>query len=147
MKIRVEQQVDATPEQVFEVFTDFETYLKSWTRGVLAVRRVSPGPTDVGSTFEIRGRNVGMRGDVKWLYEVTEYQPPFRFSGRAQGGPIPFEETFELSASPQGTKLVLHQELKPQARFRLFSPLLSTAWSRLIAQNLRRLATIVEKST
>jgi hypothetical protein len=145
MKIEATEVASAEPATVFQTLTNFEDNLKRWTRGVVSVQLVA----DVGElpAYHIKGRNVGLKTTVAWRYEVTTYEPHRRFAGRARGGPVPFTEEFLLEPVPEGTRITHTQDIEPTARFRLVSPLLKLAWSKVIQQNLGRLKKLVEEQT
>ena len=143
MRIEATEVVSAEPGAVFQTLTSFESNLKQWTRGVVSVKRLTDG-RDL-PTYQIKGRNVGLKTTVAWRYEVTAYEPNQRFGGRAQGGPVPFTEEFVLTPVPEGTRVTHTQDIEPTARFRLVSPLLKLAWSKVIQQNLGRLKKLVEQ--
>ncbi len=145
MKIEATEVASAEPATVFQTLTTFEDNLKRWTRGVVSVERVA----EMGElpAYHIKGRNVGLKTTVAWRYEVTAYEPHHRFAGRARGGPVPFTEEFLLEPVPGGTRITHTQDIEPIARFRLVSPLLKLAWSKVIQQNLGRLKKLVEQQT
>ena len=145
MKVEVSETIAVERSRLFSTVTEFEAHLRHWARGVLGVTRES-GALGPGTKFTITGRNIGFQTKVRWDYTVTAYEPPYRFAGRAQGGPVPFEEEFRLEEVEGGTRITLIQDLRPSGQFKLASPLLSAAWSRLLQQNLRRLKKRAETS-
>ena len=145
MRIEASEVVSAEPAAVFETLTQFEHNLKRWARGVVSVQRM-PVSREL-STYQIKGRNVGLKTTVAWQYEVTVFEPNYRFAGRARGGPVPFTEEFLLEPVPEGTRITHTQDIEPVARFRLVSPLLKLAWSKVIQHNLGRLKKLVEQQT
>lgn len=142
MRIEATEIVRVEPAAVFQTLTQFEHNLKRWARGVVSVARVAEGGEL--PAYQIKGRNVGLKTTVAWRYEVTAYEPDHRFAGRARGGPVPFTEEFVLTPVPEGTRITHTQDIEPIARFRLVSPLLKLAWSKVIQQNLGRLKKLVE---
>ncbi len=145
MRIEASEVVSAPPGAVFDALSGFEGNLKRWARGVVSVERVADGREL--PTYQIKGRNVGLKTTVAWQYEVTAYDPDHRFAGRARGGPVPFSEEFLLTPVPEGTRVTHTQDIEPIARFRIVSPLLKLAWSKVIQQNLGRLKKLVEQQT
>ena len=145
MRIEASEVVSAPQGTVFDALSGFEGNLKRWARGVVSVERVADGHEL--PTYHIKGRNVGLKTTVSWQYEVTAYDPDHRFAGRARGGPVPFSEEFLLTPVPEGTRVTHTQDIEPVARFRIVSPLLKLAWSKVIQQNLGRLKKLVEQQT
>jgi hypothetical protein len=139
VKIEVSETIGVSCPQLFSILTDFESHLKHWTRGVVGVQPSSQNEIGEPRGFVITGRNIGLKTKVRWDYTVTAYEPPTRFAGKADGGPVPFDEEFRLEEVPEGTKLTLVQDLRPEGQFKVASPLLSVAWSKLLKQNLSRL--------
>lgn len=142
MKIEATETVAVVPQAVFDTLADFEANLKHWTRGVVSVKRLG---SDAGlPAYEIKGRNIGLKTTVAWRYEVTAFEPNRRFAGRAEGGPVPFTEEFILDPAPEGTRITHTQNIEPESRFKMVSPLLKLAWSKVIQQNLGRLKKLAE---
>ena len=138
MRIEASETIEVDRERLFSILTDFESHLKHWARGVV---NVEPRPRDEGplSGFVITGRNIGLKFRVRWDYAITTDMPPARFAGKAEGGPVPFDEEFRLEEVPEGTRVIHIQNLRPEGQFKLARPLLSLAWSKLLQQNLTRL--------
>jgi uncharacterized protein YndB with AHSA1/START domain len=57
---------------VFQFIADFENYPK-WNHSILACKRTSESPTDVGSIFD--SKMIYMRQKYSAPLEITEYQP------------------------------------------------------------------------
>ena len=82
MHYEVSVDIDAAPGEVWNVLTDVERW-PEWTSSVTHVRRIDPGPLQVGSTVRIRQPKLP---PVVW--EVTELEPERSFSWVAGRGGV-----------------------------------------------------------
>ena len=73
---RAHEIVQATPERVFEVFQDADSWTK-WAPPITKVEWTSPFPLEVGST-----RTVTMLGDMVGYEEFITWDPPHRMAFR-----------------------------------------------------------------
>ncbi len=113
MAITAKIQVAASPEQVFDVLSDFPNH-GAWAnqKAGLQVKPVSAGPLAVGSTFKSSQKFVGKHAaaDIK----VTQLRPPSGLAFEAyQAGkkPVTYTSTFTLTPSGDGT--LVERALEP----------------------------------
>jgi uncharacterized protein YndB with AHSA1/START domain len=91
-------EVDAPPERVFDLLSDFESYPR-WMGNVRGVWRVGRRETHwvVCTALDL---------DVEWDAEVTVFEPDRRVVWRAVRGDIHADGEFVLAETPEGTTLV-----------------------------------------
>lgn len=96
--------VSATPERVFEVFSDAASWPR-WAPPITKVEWTSPFPLEVGST-----RTVTMIGDLVGYEEFIEWDPPhamaFRFNEISRPGIAAFAEHYRVHDLGDGRSLV-----------------------------------------
>ena len=130
--------------EVFDFVSDHE-HQPAWTLGVKRVKRTSPGPVGVGTTYRVVGKMLGRR--VESTYEVTAYEPDRCFSGRMTSPQLSFEETFHFEEGDGGGTVVrLRAHAQPGGALRLLGPLLGPAMQRQVRADHRRLRSVLERS-
>ena len=77
--LRREQRLSGTPDEVFEFFADAHN-LEALTPPLLRFRVVTPAPIRMGAGTLIRYELRIRRVPVRWLTEITEWEPPHRFA-------------------------------------------------------------------
>lgn len=101
---RANEIVNATPERVFEIFQDAESWTK-WALPITDVEWTSPFPLEEGST-----RNVTMMGDLVGYEEFITWDPPhrmaFRFNEVSKPGVGAFAEDYKVHDLGDGRSLV-----------------------------------------
>ena len=101
---RAHEIVKATPERVFEIFCDAESWTK-WALPIKDVEWTSPFPLEVGST-----RTVTMMGDLVGHEEFITWDPPhamaFRFNEVSRPGVGAFAEDYKVHDLGDGRSLV-----------------------------------------
>lgn len=105
-------------ETVFEFLSDLGNAPK-WQRGVIESRRTSEGPMRVGTQFRETVRTMGMRFEA--TCEVTAFDPPRKFSMRADGRLVHYEGdfTFEPIAGGEATRLSVFASMKMKGLWRV----------------------------
>ncbi len=86
MNIRLSQEIQASPEQIWPWLEDEEKSLQ-WMEGVIENKGTSPPPTRVGSTFSMKikeGRKI-----TDYLGQVTAIDRPRRMEVKLWGGGFP----------------------------------------------------------
>jgi Polyketide cyclase / dehydrase and lipid transport len=87
--------IDGPPDHVFALLSDLERYLARWANGPTAVRKLTGGPTGVGTRFEVTAWVAGMR--VRSPYDLTGFERGRRFAGQGVAGPVRFSEEYTLA--------------------------------------------------
>jgi carbon monoxide dehydrogenase subunit G len=137
-------RVDATPQQVWDVVTDWERQ-GEWIP-LTRVWRTGGSPGDVGETITARTGVGPLAFDDTMT--VLEVEPPLRCRVAHTGRVVRGTGEFRLTALPDGTRLVWWEEVEvPGGRlapllWRLASPFVRVGF----ALALRRLAHLVERS-
>jgi hypothetical protein len=127
-----------TPEQLFEVFADAESWPR-WATVITKVSWTSPEPRGVGTT-----RTVDMRGGIVGNEEFLSWEPftgmAFRFNECSTRAVAAFAEDYRIEVIPGGCRLTWTMAQKPAgpARPAMFvvRPLLNLALRRFL-KNLR----------
>ncbi len=100
----VHEIVQATPERVFEIFQDAESWTK-WALPITDVEWTSPFPLDEGAT-----RTVSMMGDLVGYEEFIVWDPPrrmaFRFNEVNKAMVKAFAEDYRVHDLGDGRSLV-----------------------------------------
>lgn len=78
MTLSVTEQIDASPDVVWDVLTDINRW-PSWTESVRTAQRLEEGPLGVGSRARLK-----QPGMPTMLWEVTELAAPSIFTWQAQ---------------------------------------------------------------
>ncbi|MDQ4098586.1 MAG: SRPBCC family protein [Actinomycetota bacterium] len=144
--ITVEDEVEIRRPvgEVFDFLGDQE-HRPAWNAGVKRVRRTSPGPIGVGTTYRIVGMMLGRR--VVSTYELTAYQPDTLFSGRMRSPVFSVDETYRFEAAGEdGTCVRVEIAARPERWLRPLGPLLAVAMSRQVKADHRRLGTVLQRS-
>jgi carbon monoxide dehydrogenase subunit G len=127
-----------TPEQVFEVFADAESWPR-WASVITKVTWTSPEPRGVGTTriVEMRG---GIVGDEEFLAWEPFTHMAFRFNECSTRSVAAFAEDYRVEVIPGGSRLTWTMAQKPAGAARpamfVVGPLLNLALRRFL-RNLR----------
>ena len=143
MRVKAEHTVviERPREEVFEYLTTVDK-LPEWQSSVLETHKHTDGPVGVGTSFtEVRkflGRQLESR------LEVTEHEPPERFSLRVVEGPVPFDVRHVLRASDGGTTLEVVIEGDPGGFFKVAAPLVARQGKRQLESDFGTMKTLLE---
>lgn len=116
--VRAEESifVEHPIEEVFAYLTDLER-VPEWQTNVLFLQLQSPGGLRTGAKLVELRKFLGRK--VESIVEVTEYEPPHRYTIKVQSGPIPFEISNVFSESGGGTRIDAVVEGEPGRFFGL----------------------------
>jgi uncharacterized protein YndB with AHSA1/START domain len=140
MRFQAEIDIDRSPEEVFAVLTDVSR-LPEWQRSVVTAEM--EGPASVGAKLRETRKMMGREG--KLVSEVTEYDPPHRFSVRTIEGPIPMTVTHTLEPSGGGTRLEVVGEATPKGVMRLAAGKMQKSAEAEFRGDLERLKALLEQ--
>jgi carbon monoxide dehydrogenase subunit G len=102
-----------TPEQVFEVLDDAESW-PQWATVITNVTWTSPQPRGVGTT-----RTVDMRGGIVGDEEFLAWEPhshmAFRFNQASTGSIAAFAEDYRIVPTASGCNLTWVMAMKPKS--------------------------------
>ncbi|WP_373139322.1 SRPBCC family protein [Mycobacterium marinum] len=123
-----------TPEQLFEVLSDAESW-PSWAPVITKVTWTSPPPFRVGTT-----RTVQIRGGLVGNEEFIAWEPfshvAFRFNECSTQAVAAFAEDYRVEVIPGGCRLTWTMAQKPAGPARLgmmlFGPLLNLGLRRFL---------------
>jgi uncharacterized membrane protein len=146
----VEEQItiNRPVSQVFSFVTD-HTRIPLWKKGLVEVRRTTPGPVGVGTIDIHVSEFLGRRDEV--AHELVAFDPPHRVAYRTVSGPFPGRGHFSFVSVPGGaaesgiTQVTLHSEGEPGGVYRLLGPLLAAISRSQLRRDLRNLKTILEE--
>ncbi len=137
-----ELTVDRPRRDVFTFLADKER-MPAWMAGVKRVRRQSPAPIGLGTTWAVVGKMLGRR--LESTYELTSWVPPTEFSGRLVSTMFTYEETYRFEDENGATKVRLEACAMPGSKLKLLWPLLALAVPRQVKADHRRLKTMLER--
>jgi carbon monoxide dehydrogenase subunit G len=141
--VRAEESifVERPIEEVFAYLTDLER-VPEWQTNVLFLQLQGPGGLRTGARLVELRKFLGRK--VESVVEVTEYQPPHRYTIKVQSGPIPFEISNVLSESGGGTRIDAAVEGEPGRFFGLVEWRVVKAVERELWNSLATLKGILE---
>ncbi len=135
--------VERPIEEVFAYLTDLER-VPEWQTNVLFLQLQS-GTMRAGAKLVELRKFLGRR--VESIVEVTEYEPPYRYTIAVQSGPIPFEISNVLSETEGGTRIDAAIEGEPGRFFGLVEWRVVKAVERELWNSLATLKDILEART
>jgi carbon monoxide dehydrogenase subunit G len=101
-----------TPEQVFEVLDDAESW-PQWATAITKVTWTSPQPHGIGTT-----RTVDMRGGIVGDEEFLAWEPhshmAFRFNEASTGSIAAFAEDYRIAPTASGCSVTWVMAMKPK---------------------------------
>lgn len=109
------------PAAAFAKVAEFAN-IEQWDPGVTRSVKVSPGPTDVGTSYALELEYGGRKLDM--TYTVTEYRPNERVVLRSHGGRVEAVDTITFGANGAGTLVTYEADLQLTGMGRLVQPLL-----------------------
>jgi len=140
--VRAEESivVERPIEEVFAYLTDLER-VPEWQTNVLFLQLQSGSLRPGAQLVELR-KFLGRK--IESVVEVTEYDPPHRYTIKTQSGPIPFEISNVLSESGGGTRIDAAVEGEPGRFFGLIEWRVVKAVERELWNSLATLKDILE---
>lgn len=141
--VRAEESifVERPIEEVFAYLTDLER-VPEWQTNVLFLQLQSGTSLRPGVQLVELRKFLGRK--VESVVEVTEYEPPHRYTIKVQSGPIPFEISNVLSESGGGTRIDAVVEGEPGRFFGLVEWRVVKAVERELWNSLATLKDILE---
>jgi carbon monoxide dehydrogenase subunit G len=140
-RVAFDIEIARAPEDVFAYLTEFDN-VREWQPATEEIRRETDGPTAVGTRYVQVMRLLGKR--IESRIEVTELEPPGRFSIRTSGGPVDFNVTHLLDPAPAGTKLSVEGEGEAQGVFKLGEVVAVKAAEHELRKSFERLQSVLE---
>jgi hypothetical protein len=127
--------------EVFAYLTNLER-VPDWQTNVLFLQLQSSGGMRAGARLVELRKFLGRK--VESIVEVTEYEPPHRYTITVQSGPIPFRISNALSESGGGTRIDAVVEGEPGRFFGLVEWRVVKAVERELWNSLATLKDILE---
>ena len=128
MRYRREIEVDCEPGSVFSVVADFARVVE-WDPGIVEARRLSPGPTAVGSRFEVTALFRGRR--QRFEYVVTEYEEGCRIALSGEGEKALSDDVITVSGVGGRTRVAYEADLRLKGSYRVAEPFLRSTFARM----------------
>jgi carbon monoxide dehydrogenase subunit G len=124
-------------EEAFSYLADV-THFQEWDPGVKKARRVAGDGASIGTAYEL---TVSAGGTTTMRYEVTEWQPPRRFTLIARTTFLTSVDEVRVEPAPTGSTVTYDATLTLNGPLALLDPLLKLAFRRIgdrAATGLRR---------
>jgi uncharacterized membrane protein len=115
----------------------------SWIGGISSARRLTPGPTAVGTQVERVAHFMKKR--IDYVMEVAELEPSRRIVLRTVKSPFPMRVTYSFEPVGGGTQAGVRVEGDAEGFYRLAAPLMARAVRRNLEDDVRRLKEICER--
>ena len=141
VKIEYGVEINRPIEEVFAFLADHENDTR-WRSGLIEWKRISEGPTGVGSTSSEVLQFMGRRMETS--FEVTEYEENVRIGFKTTSGPVPMEGLYSLERAEGGTKLAFTVQGEAGGFFKLAEPILATMVKRQIETDFNNLKDLLE---
>lgn len=123
--------IDRPIEMVWKFMTDFENYPK-WHKGMVEAKKISEGPTGVGTTVEVVADVLGRH---KMHLMITDYEPnkgiAWRVDVRRVTGAAGYVAGCRFESLHGGTRVFKFIDGELAGIFRLLEPILSRPLRRL----------------
>ena len=133
-------EIAASPESVFDYVTDVVRE-PEWNPQLRVAEKLTAGPAGTGTRYRVRfGRGVG-----EALIENTAFDRPRSWSAVSTSRRLDVHFRGQVTETPGGCQLAVHNELAPRGVLRLLSPLLSGVLRRSWERDLRAIKTIIEQ--
>ena len=126
-----------TPEQLFEVFGDAESWPR-WASAITKVTWTSPEPRGVDTTRTVDGRG-GMVGKEEFLAWEPFTRMAFRFNECSTRAIAALAEDYRVEVIPGGCRLTWTMAQKPAGPARLAMPVVGPLLNLVLRRFLRNL--------
>ena len=114
----------------------------SWIGGISQARRVTPGPTRIGTRVERIASFLGKK--IEYVMEVEELDPGSRIVLRSVKSPFPMKVTYSFAPVGEGTRATVRVEGGPEGFYRVAGPLMAPAVRKNLKGDVRRLKQVLE---
>jgi uncharacterized protein YndB with AHSA1/START domain len=120
IKLKETIEVNRPVEEVFDYIVNLEN-VQRWQPAVIEVRRLTEGPTRLGTRFSEVVRFMGRRDTT--TCEVVELERNSRFAFKATGR-FEYETTYTFGARDGGTRIEIDGSFKTKGFWRVLEPIL-----------------------
>jgi len=139
--------IDAVPERVFEIATDFGGCAE-WLSGVKETRLLTPGPVGVGTRFS-ETRQIGGRVATEEM-TVSAFEPPRSYTLTCDSHGMSFSSVLMFEADRGGTIVSMDMQMRAVSfGAKLMSPMMGMMAGKMrkhLAQDLHDLKAAAEKA-
>jgi uncharacterized membrane protein len=140
--LRNEVQIHRPVSEVFDFVANVENVPK-WQPAVLETKRLTPGPTRVGTQFSEVAKLMGRR--VEGVCEITELAPDQRFSFTGMpNAPFSYETVYAFEARGTHTQLKIVGTFRFKGAWRFFEPLIGLLIRLESAEELKAMRRAIE---
>ena len=143
MRYRKEIEVDRDAGEVFAYLADFSN-ASEWDPGVAEARRLTDGPTSIGSRFELIAVFRGKR--QRFEYVVTAYEEGRRIALHGEGAKALSDDTIEVEAAGGRTRVAYEAEIRLKGVFRAAEPFMGSTFRRMGDEALEGLKATLDRS-
>ena len=128
MRYHREIEVPGDPASVFSYLADLETTAE-WDPGIVEARRLSPGPTAIGSRFEVIALFRGKR--QRYEYVVTGFEEGRRVAVHIDGDKAQSDDVITVTGEGGSSRVAYDADLRLKGVRRVAEPFLRSALKRL----------------
>jgi len=139
--VTAQTEIARPPDEVAGFAMEAENDTR-WIGGISEVRRLTPGPTAVGTRVERVAHFLGKR--IEYVMEVTELEPGRHIVLRSIKAPFPMTVTYAFEGAPGGTRASVRVEGEPAGFYKLAGGLMGPAVRKNITADVQRLKEILE---
>lgn len=128
--VRYEREIEVgrEPGAVFSYLADFEN-AADWDPGIVEARRLTDGPTAVGSRFEVVAEFRGKH--QRFEYVVTEYEEGRRIALRGEGEKALSDDVITVGGHDGHTHVVYEADIRLKGVYRLAEPFLRGTFAKM----------------
>lgn len=141
-------KVKAPPDQVFDVFTDFENAPEN-VSGIKSLELLTPGPLKKGSRF--RQTRVIAGHEQTEEMEITDFRPGESYSVGGESHGARYDGTLTVKPDGAGSKVEMRFTFKPVSVFAKLMGFMASSmvesFKKALQQDLEDLKKIAEKTT
>jgi uncharacterized protein YndB with AHSA1/START domain len=141
--VTAESTIARRREEVAGVAMEAENDTR-WIGGISSARRLTTGPTAVGTRVERVAHFMGRR--VEYVMEVVELVPSERIVMRSIKSPFPMRVTYSFEDSDGATVARVRVQGGPEGFYKIAGALMALAVRRNIKADVNRLKEIIERS-
>ena len=130
---------------VFDFLVHAEN-LPRWDSSMLECVQLDAAPVAVGTRYRGASKILGRR--IEWTTEVIEFVPGLRSESKSIDGPLTFTVSYEVSATPGGTRLRYRLTADSGlggAFGRAMEPIVEKAQTKVVKANLATLVELLEQ--
>jgi carbon monoxide dehydrogenase subunit G len=139
--VTAQTEIARPPDEVAGFAMEAENDTR-WIGGISKVRRLTPGPTAVGTRVERIAHFLGKK--IEYVMEVAELEPNRRIVLRSIKAPFPMTVTYAFEGAPGGTRASVRVEGEPAGFYKLAGGLMGPAVRKNITADVQRLKEILE---